>query len=798
MQENNTSKASKNKVLLDKISFGILLLVTFLAPIFFVPVSFISTQFGTSLLFAFGVILAFLAYIISALYHGEIDLPKPAKYIFGFTALVPIVYTLAGVANGFSRMSFFGYTFDINTVGFMLLGFVYLMLISLLFKTKVRIFYSYFAFVISAILLSLFLLIRIIGGADVLSFGIFTSLTSSMVGSWNNVGIFFGITTILSLLTYEMVRVSKMMKVLLSVALFFSLFFLALVNFGVIWMIVAVTSFLFILYSLFNSQPNYFIGEPQGVSLKNRLSRIPVYTSIVFIVSLFFVIWGTTAGAYLSNKFNVANIEVRPTLGVTLDIAQNTMKDRPLFGSGPNTFTTQWQTWKPDDVVSTIFWNTDFANGIGLIPTFAVTTGFFGILSWLLFLGFYVYLGLKSIFTRMEDDFVKYLLTSSFFVSLYLWIMAFVYMPSTTIFILTLFFTGLFFASVYLADIVRVETKAFSHNPRTGFVFSLVLVGFFLASVSLGYGLVKNSQSLWYFQKSSYALNTTGDVALSEQYMAKAISAVPNDVYYRALSEIQIIKLNQVLSQDPKVVKTADIQKQFSDTLTSAIKAGAAAKDANDTNYLNWIALGRVYEAVSAPELKVEGAYESAQFAYNEALRHNPKNPGIFILHSRLAVVKKDLNQARNYALQAIQLKRNYIDAYFLLSQIEVEAKNIKGAIESVTAVTIIDPTNSGAFFQLGLLKYYSADFKGAVTDLRKALDVTPDYANAKYFLGLSYERVGEHAKAITEFEQLKKTNPDNKEVDTILTDLKAGKSIFTDPEVVAAEKSTKLPVKEN
>lgn len=797
MQENSTFLSVKNKALFEKISFGVLLVVTFLIPIFFVPASFISTQFGTSLLFAFGVIIAFLVYIISTLYYGEIELPKPSKYVLGFTVLVPLVYTLAGVANGFSRMSFFGYTFDINTVGFIILGFVYLLLTSFLFKSKSRIFYSYFAFVVSAILLSLFLLVRIIWGSSVLSFGVFNSLTSSMVGSWNNVGIFFGITTILSLLTYEMVRVSRMMKGLLSIALLFSLLFLSLVNFGVIWIIVAITAFLFILYSLFNSQPNSFIGEPQGTSLKNRLTRIPVYTSIVFVISLIFIIWGSTVGAYLSNKFNVANIEVRPTLGVTLNIAQNTMKDRPLFGSGPNTFTTQWQTWKPDDVVSTIFWNTDFANGIGLLPTFAVTTGFFGILSWLLFLGFYVYTGFKSIFARIDDDFVKYLLTSSFFVSLYLWFMAFVYMPSTTIFIMTLFFTGLFFASVYLADIIKIENKVFSINPRTGFAFSLVLVGFFLASVSLGYGLFKNSQSLWYFQRSSYALNTVGDVSLSEQYMAKAISAVPNDVYYRALSEIQIIKLNQVLSQDPKKVKTADIQKQFSDTLTSAIKAGAAAKDADSNNYLNWIALGRVYEAVSAPELKVEGAYESAQFAYNEALRHNPKNPGILILHSRLAIVKKDLNQARNYALQAIQLKRNYTDAYFLLSQIEVEGKNIKGAIESVTAVTIIDPTNSGAFFQLGLLKYYSGDFAGSIQSLLKAIEITPNYANARYFLGLAYERLEQHAKAIEQFEELKKTNPDNEEVKRVLTDLKEGKSIFVDPEVANPEKTNKLPVKE-
>jgi tetratricopeptide (TPR) repeat protein len=236
----------------------------------------------------------------------------------------------------------------------------------------------------------------------------------------------------------------------------------------------------------------------------------------------------------------------------------------------------------------------------------------------------------KSLFIRADDNFVKYLLTSSFFISLYLWFMTFVYMPSTAIFILTLFFTGLFFASVYLMGIIKIETKNFSLNPRSGFVFSLVSVVFLLASVALGYGLFKNSESLWYFQKSSNALSTTNDIKLSEEYIGKAISAVPNDVYYRALSEIQIVKLNQILSQDQKKVKPEDIRKQFSDVLTSAIKAGRAATEADPTNYLNWISLGKVYEAVSVPELKVEGAYEEAQRNYGEALRHNPKRAYVY------------------------------------------------------------------------------------------------------------------------------------------------------------------------
>ena len=792
MEEIQTVSSGRKDSYFDKILFCVLLGVTFLTPIFFVPVTFISTQFGTSLLFAFGVVLASLVYIVSTLIKGSLDLPKPTKYAIGILALVPVIYILAGVANGFSRMSFLGYTFDNSTVGFIILSFIYLFLVSLFFRNKNRIFYSYLAFVLSSLILAFFLLIRIIFGADTLDFGMFNSITLTTIGSWNSVGIFFGICLLLSLLTHQMLGVSRFMKVLLTIAIILSLFFLSLVNFTVIWNIIGVCSLLFILYRIFTLQGN----SSQETSIKSKIKNIPLYPLIVLVISIVFILWGNNLGGYLSNKFSVSNVEVRPSLAVTLDIAKNTLKSRPLFGSGPNTFVTQWLIFKPGDVTSTIFWNTDFTNGIGLIPTFAVTTGIIGVLSWFIFLGFYVYLGIKSLFSKIEDPFVKYLLTSSFFVSLYLWIMSFVYVPSTVIFILTFFFTGLFFASVYLGGFVLIDKKTFGTNPRTGFVSSLFLVSFFVAGLVLGYGLFRNSLSLWYFQKSSHALNKVGDVQSSEDYMVKAIDSVPYDVYYRALSEIEIVKLNRVASQDPKQVKQEEIQKQFSDTLANAIKAGIAAKDADGSNYLNWIALGRVYEAVSAPTLQIDGAYESGQFAYNEALRRNPKNPGILVLLSRIAVTRGDLKQARNYALQAIQTKQNYLDAYFLLTQIEVADNNLKGAIDAVTASSVINPTDAGIFFQLGLLKYNTRDFDGAIEALEKAVALTPDYANAKYFLGLSYEITGEHQKAIDQFEDIKVTNPDNKDVETILSNLKANKPVFTDAENSKPEKGKTLPVR--
>lgn len=794
MDENVINVVPSKAALLNKVSLWILLAVTTLLPVFFLPISFISTQFGTSLLFSFGVIASAILYIVSGITNGSLDLPKPARYVLGFSALVPVVYVLAGVSNGFSRMAFFGYTFDTNTVGFMVLAFVYMFLVSVLFSDKQKVQKGLIAFGLSAVLFSLFLIIRLVSAGKVLSFGIFTSTTSTMLGSWNNLAILFAVSALLSLLTLEMNRgMSKAMKIMLYIGLATSLFFVALVNFGVIWGLLGLTCFLFILFRMFS----LYSENPVPITWGKRFSKIPKISAVVLVLSVVFVMWGSSLGIFLAGKLNATNIEVRPSFSTTMDIAKNTIREKPLFGSGPNTFVTQWLTYKPADIVASVFWNTDFTNGIGLIPTLTVTTGIIGVLSWLLFLAFYVYLGIKSIFVRQEDGSYRYLVITTFFVSLLVWMTNFVYVPSTAMFVLTFFFTGLFFASVYTAGIIPVVNRRFNLNAKLGFVSSLVMVASLVAMLSLGYGLFKNSQSLWYFQKSSYALNTNNDSKKSEEYMLKAILAVPNDIYYRSLSEIQIFKLNEILAQDPKTVKAEDIQKQFTEGLTSAITAAKTATDRDPSNYLNWVSLGRVYDAVSIPQLNITGAYETAQLTYIEALKRNPKNPGILMLLARLAVNRNDLKQAEGYATQAIQIKDNYLDAYFLLSQIEVANGNIAGAVKSVTSASVIDPTNPAIFFQLGLLKYNQGDFPGAIVALEKATTMTPDYANAKFFLGLSYEVTKDHEKAIKQFEDLRASNPDSKEVEAILTNLKAGKSIFNNPADAKPEKGKELPLKE-
>jgi tetratricopeptide (TPR) repeat protein len=133
------------------------------------------------------------------------------------------------------------------------------------------------------------------------------------------------------------------------------------------------------------------------------------------------------------------------------------------------------------------------------------------------------------------------------------------------------------------------------------------------------------------------------------------------------------------------------------------------------------------------------------------------------------------------------------------LAQIQVAQKDIKSAIESVTAATVIDPTNSGSFFQLGLLKFSSGDYNGAIDAFNKAINLTPNYANAQYYLGLAYEITGNHQKAIDIFTALSQTNPDSVEVANILSSLKAGKSLFgSNQQAPVSKKAVKPPIKES
>lgn len=793
---------SKGKRGIERIASWSLFALIFLLPAFFVPAISFPVQLSKALLLSALTLIAFCVWIVARLKDGRFVIPN--SIILLALAAVVGIFTLSSFLSGSISLSLLGQGFEVGTALNILILSVLAFLISVMFRTSEQIFGSYLAFLASFLLISLFHVLRLAFGPDFLSLGIFPETVSNTIGKWNDLGIFFGAAALLSLITVEFLSLSKLFKALVYISLVLSLGFLVIVNFSMIWFVLGLFSLIFLVYSIsFNpSKTPGAAGEenamPAARGLRS-LRRVPIPSLSILLISVVFILAGDTIGREVGTAFDIAQLEVRPSWEATLQVARKTLATDPLLGAGPNQFTAEWLKYKPDGINSTIFWNVDFGYGVGLIPTFLATTGILGIGAWVGFFLAFLYAGFKAILSRFSEPLSRYLTVSSFLVSLFLWIFSVFYIPSLTIFSLTFLFTGIFIASLTASRMSPTKTISFASDPRAGFVSVLVLVLLLIGGVALGYDIVRKYTASVLFQRGVISFNTEGSIDKAETLISRAASMSPTDLYYRFLTELSLMRMSALLRRDPGTASAEAVRTEFRNLLSVALGHARQAVALNPKNYENSMALGRVYEAVVP--LRIEGSYEAARAAYEDALARNPRSPAIHLTFARLEAGKGDNGKAREHIALALGEKGNYTEAIFLLSQIEATEGNIKAAISSARAASDIAPDDPAVFFQLGLLLFNDKAYGDAASALERAVALNPDYANAKYFLGLSYERLRRSADAIAQFTDLQKTNPDNKEVDLILRNLKAGREPFADaapPVDAVPEKRSKLPVAES
>jgi cytochrome c-type biogenesis protein CcmH/NrfG len=799
--------SSPKKSFFNSFSFYILLLAVLLLPLFFFSVLAIS--FAKTALMSLATLLILILWIISKLKDTTISFPKHPIVLAG--VIVPVVFILSSLFSGAVSNSFFGVGFDVGTAVSVMVMFIALFLTSVILKTKDRIFSFYMAFFISFFIVALYQLLRLIFGANFLSFGVFTSDSANLIGKWNELSIFFGLAVILSLVTLQFLSLNRLFKTITVVALAVSLFFLAVVDFLFAWVVVGLFALISLVYLFISARksPQKKLDlentDSQGSKISKLYSkRFSISSLIVLVIAIIFVFWGNPIHATFNKypntlgKLNIGQSEVSPSWQYTFDLSKSALKESPIFGIGPNRFVREWLMHKPPAVNSGIFWNVDFLYDIGLIPTYIITTGILGILAWLFFLGAFLWAGFKSIFSPIKDLFTRYLLVSSFFSALYLWVFQVIYVPGQVLFSLAFLFTGVFLAALYQERKITMKSFSYTDNPKVSFVTVLCLVVALIASVSLAYLFIENIISVMYLNDTLQSINVKGDINAGLASLEKAIRFNASDEYYRTKTQIKILQMSAVLNQQN--VAAADMGKQLSPILADAITSAQAAIAIDPTNYQNWMNLGQIYEGVLP--LGSTGAYQNAKDAYTKALNLNPSNPQIVLALARVEALNKNYPAAIALINQSLVLKPNYTEAIYFAAQMEINRGNIVNAIAAVTQIaTYIAPNDPTVFFELGFLKYSNKDYHGAIDALNQAVSLNVQYSNARYFLGLSYARIKDIANAIAEFVEIQKFNPDNKEVQSILANLRSGKDIFatgTTATPTAKGKIKTLPVKDN
>ena len=355
-------------------------------------------------------------------------------------------------------------------------------------------------------------------------------------------------------------------------------------------------------------------------------------------------------------------------------------------------------------------------------------------------------------------------------ISIYTWVVFILYNPGIVMLTLAFASSGAFIGALVYKKAIPVKDFSFLSDPRNSFFSILGIVVFMIASVSLTYVYVEKFTSLIYFSRGLNDKNNTAVEILgnAENMISKAITLDKNDTYYRTLSQVYLNEINVLISN--KDISEDTLKSELQQVINLTQQSAESAVVQNPKQYLNYVNLGNIYTALVP--LAVTNSYESAMAAYNQASLLAPNNPSIILSKASLEYINKNNSEARKYINQALELKRNYIDAIFLLVQIETNEGNLSEAIKQAEYAGEVAPNDPTVFFRLGLLRYNNSDYSGAISAFEKAVILYNTYVNARYFLGQSYKKAGRPQDALTQFEILDKMIPDNQEIKSAISSI--------------------------
>src|SRR3989338_8880029 len=362
--ENSTSKP-------DRIAQWCMILLVGLLPIFFIPITWITTVQAKAFLVSVLLLVATISWVIARFLEGNVKVPSSLVLAAGL--LMPLVYAISVVVSGVTQLSLVGTGVEQDTLAFACILYAALVLSALIFSGSPRATVK----AVRGLFMGGFLLVvlEIVHFAfPALSLGaVLAGQTGNAFGNWNEFAILLGIA-----LRRTEAAQGKWGYLFDAVALISALF-LIIANFFDVWTAVGIAGLVAILVQ-------HLASHSQSGNSAPQLGTRRVWIALV-VLALFSMLFGSFVTNVLPERILVANIEARPSLQGTIAIGQQSLTEPAslFFGAGPNTFAREWGLYKPASINQSAYWNTNFTSGVGTIPTSFVTTGIFGIIAWILF-----------------------------------------------------------------------------------------------------------------------------------------------------------------------------------------------------------------------------------------------------------------------------------------------------------------------------------------------------------------------------------------------------------------------------
>ena len=776
-----SSAPHPGRVTFDTAALWALVGALFLSAILFIPSATLPFIFSKVVVIALGSIIALACYILARLLRGNIVVPPLS--LLGALWLVPAAYLLSALfAGGSIAKAIAGTEFETDTFAFVLLLAIVAGLAALAFRrgSQYRIFFKA-GIVLAALVLIAQLAFFVLGITDPARY----SATANVVGSFTDLGMFVGLGVTVMQLALRFLVVPPRTRQVIWALIALSLVVLAVVNSTLIWVLVALTAFGLFVEAILRRRSPHADEDFDGVeevgssvtSVSIRRDGEGIAPSLItLVVALFFLIGGQTIGASLTNTFGAGYLDVRPSWESTFAVGSHSYASSPLFGTGPGTFGQDWLKFRDPSINDSIFWNIDFTSGIGYIPTAFISTGIIGALAWLIFLGLFLFIGIRALLFRApEDAFIRFTAVSTFIGACYVFVLAIFAVPGPVMLAAGFVMVGIFISTLRYAGKRHEWGIIFSRNPRVGFVIVFMLTILLLASVVAAYAVIERYLGSVAYAEAANDL-AAGNIDGATAAINRSLVFTRSERAYQLATNAGIAQMQAVAANT--TLSPAEAQQQFQTALSGSIAAAKEAVSIDANNYKNWMALASVYQVVVP--LKIDGAYQNASAAYAQAAKLNPSSPLISYEMAQLDLANSDLPSAEKDLIQAISQKHDYAQAIFLLSQVQVQEGKAKDALQTAEAAKYFAPNDPDVLFQVGILRSGTGDQAGAASALEAAVAANPSFANARFFLAVVYAGQGDLAGALKQIQAIAALSQANATaVAPYITALNAGKNPF-------------------
>ncbi|MEZ4104158.1 MAG: tetratricopeptide repeat protein [Candidatus Paceibacterota bacterium] len=731
-----------------------------LLPVWFVPEVYTSLGFTKSYFALSGLVLILILLSLYTFRNGTLRLSLPVSVIIlGFFVLTSLVSALL---SGDRTDAILGDNFEIHTVGFFILLFITLVVGFIFGKDKVVINKLFTFLSVATLVLLITQVLRLFLGPEFLSFSLFVSETHSYFGSFNDLALLAGLVVVVSLMVLQNVYKSIVSKLYLITAILLSLLIMSVVNFYLVWLVVGIFSLVLLLQQL--STDTWF-----GSKDKKPLSKFnTTLTFIVALTSFIFIIIGSYVGEKIISKTGINYLEIRPSFSTTVNLANNVFEYDALLGVGPNRFSDAWRLYKDPMINQTEFWNTDFNAGSSFLSTLFVTTGILGGLLFIFFILSFLYSGYRTLFKNELEEYWYKIGVVSYVVSLYLWVMTILYVPSSSVLLLTATFTGMALA-VYIKSkkdkSVTIDINAVV-NKHQGVLLIVILL---ITNIAMIYSYIVVTKQ--YLAQTTYAKTLLNYSSYNETdidlVLQKSQTWFAQDTFVAERAKLKLAKVNSLLSiQEP----TKEQEEEFRVTLASGVALTERAIILDPTNPYNHALLASFYALLNPP--KDSDISIKKETELNQLFTLDPTNPSHYVLFAQLSARFGDASTTRLYLNKAINLKNDYTEALFLLSQLDIAEGNTESAIKTTRTIANVESSNPTRQFQLGILLSASNDIDGAIKAFERAIALDNNYANARYFLALSYLDKGEKMMALEQLNLILVSNPDNESLKQVIKNI--------------------------